>query len=163
MLTMPKPTKDQRKAIKSAQNAYAMAKAWNEKNLEIDQKAGKEVLKEGFFPYAEKWSKYHKGRVLDPTHDYLMDDSVFYEYLQKKHEKAQGMGLKRARLPNVKPWNVTADAESRPILRAAEDVLIETGLNIIPEPMKSQLQGARDHWEHRKSLIDIIMRWNPDK
>lgn len=166
-----KITPNMRYAMKSAQNAYAISKAFNETNLAIDLEAKQEELNAFDYPLAEEWKEKGTDRkgidekycIRDPKIDYLMDDKFSDEYYHAVYNRRIAKGWSCNYKPKDAPeYVVTADADSRPLLRLADDILIDCVLETVPEWMRKDLEKAKQY-PHRQKLIDLAMSWNTAK
>ena len=166
-----KITPNKRYAMKQAQNAYIMAKAFNDTNIAIDLEARQEELNAFDYPLADEWQERNMDRagidekncIRDPKIDYLMADKFTDDYYHAVSNRriAKGWGCKY-RCKDAPEYVVTADADSRPLLRLAEDVLIDCAIDMVPEWMRKDLERAREY-PHRQKLIDLAMSWDTNK
>jgi len=164
-------TPSQRYAMKRAQEAYMFAKAFNETNLAIDLEARKEELNAFDYPLADEWKKKdmdrkgidEKGCIRDPKIDYLMDDKFTDEYYHAVYNRriAKGWSCKY-RVKDAPEYVVTADADSRPLLRLAEEVLIDCIMETVTPEMRKDLERAREY-PHREKLIQLAMTWDTNR
>ena len=157
--------------FKEARKNYVLAFAINETNIKIDEESKQETLKENnFYAYraslkksSERLFNEYGKKITNPNQDYNMNDQDFKEYSIIADKKRKLKGLK---LPYHKyewaindNWNLTADVESRPILMAAKRVFIRASLNILPQPLKTQLkQLDSDYHIQQEKFIDINLR-----
>lgn len=158
-----KVTKDQRYSMRSAQSAYAHAKAFNDTCLAIDLEARKEELASFNYPYGKEHKRAENLPEFckDPKSDYLIEHSYWDEYFYAVYKRRIKKGWStKFRLKDAPEHMVTADADSHRLLKIAEDLLIDCCLDTVPQGMRKDLKGARNHWKHRQGLLDIAMSWN---
>jgi len=147
--------------IKAREN-YLIALAMNETNISLDGECKQEVLNENIFKFGRDSICQDVGRRITNTKlDYNMSDKDFIKYCKLSHLKRKSKGLilpyDKYEHSKKEPWNLTADCESRPILRLAEKAFIQASLNILPEPLKTQLQPIKEinNYLKEKEFIEI--------
>lgn len=161
-------TQNQRYTMRSAQRAYTIAKAFHETNLAIDQESKQDELNAFDYPIADEWKDERKGvvngMIKDPKIDYLMKDNFCDEYYHAVYNRriAKGWNVKY-QIKDAPQYVVTADADSFPILKMAEDVLIDCVLDTVHQSMRKDLERARHLYNHRQELIDLAMKWDTKK
>lgn len=153
--------------MKQAQEAYVLAKAFNETNLAIDLEARKEELNAFDYPLADEWKAERLGivggMIKDPKIDYLMADKFSDEYYHAIFNRRISKGWScKYKVKDAPEYVVTADADSRPLLRLAEEVLIDCIMDTVTPEMLKDLERAREY-PHREKLIKLAMSWDTSK
>lgn len=157
--------KDKRYAMKRAQEAYALAKAFDETNKAIDLEARQEELNAFDYPFKADARRHEPGEFCkDPKADFLIDEKYWDEYFHAIYTRRIAKGWRCSyKIKDAPEYFVTADAESFPLLKLAENVLIDCVLETVPEYLAKDLVKARDMYQERNELINIAMRWNTSK
>lgn len=132
--------------LKQAQNNYMVALAAYKASKAIETDAKTEVLKNHVFVNDETGE-----RITSPNADFMMDDASFPQYCQYVHETMLSMGLDI-------PAENTADYKTRPVLRAAEEKLIDMSISIVPAGLHKNLNIARQNLKYRQEMIDLTLR-----
>lgn len=152
--------------FKKARNLYFIALAMNETNINIDTQSKQEVLNENVFyiwDYDRSGKEIYK-QLKTPFSDFHLKEDDFKRYCILSHEKRVKKGLV---LPYNKydfainePWNLSADCETRPLLRNAENNLIQAGINLLPEPLYSQFKklDILKNYTHKEKVIKIMLQ-----
>ena len=152
-----------------SRNNYLMALAINETNLKIDRESKQETLNENkFYKNNTNLRKREEYGQLITNHnqDYNMTETDFKKYSIIADKKRKNKGLK---LPYNKyewaineNWNLSADCESRPLLRLAEKVFIKSSLNILPKELKEKFKdiGKMQNYTQCKKFIEINLKLN---
>lgn len=159
-------SKDKRYAMKQAQTAYAMAKAFNDLNNQIDLEARQEELNAFDYPIDKEHRRAESLPEIckDPKIDYLIEKSFWDEYFHAVYKRRIAKGWScNFKLKDAPEYHVSADAESFKLLKMAEDVLIDCVLETIPQTLAKDIERAKTMYKERKELIDIAMRWDTRK
>lgn len=146
--------------FEKARDLYFIALAMNEINLNIENESKKETLQENEF-YFYDHDKKQKIRITDPSRDYKLNKEDFIKYLKIVHKKRIDKGLKlnynKFDWSIKEPYNLCSDAETRPILRASEDALIQAGINILPEPLYTQFKEIELTYLIKEKILKLIL------
>jgi hypothetical protein len=142
-----------------ARNLYFIALAMNETNINIDEESKSEIINK--YDFVE----HGTNKIITSfKQDYLMSEKDFKKYLQLVHKVRLSKGLKlnynKFKWAINEPWNLCADAETRPILISAKKNLLECGINILPEPLRTefkQLNILNDSVASEK-VLNLILR-----
>ena len=155
---------EQREAVKRAQRAYAITKAFNETNKQIDAEARAEALAAFNYPFDPEHKRCETLPEFckDPKIDYLIDKKFWDEYFQNVYDRRVKKGWPVPQYKVEPYYHVSADADSFSLLKMAEKVLIDAGLEVLPADMRKDLERARQY-PHSEKLIEIIMKWDTSK
>ena len=152
--------------FKLARKAYIYAKALNELVLQIDNESKQEVLNEHIFLYGDEGvDECERGtRITKHNQDYNMSNEDFIKFLKLVHKKRVEKGLV---LPYTKyswavdkPWNLSADCETRETLKAAENLFIDVSLKLLPKTLSEKLEGVKTPYimKIRNKFIETNLR-----
>lgn len=151
--------------LKALQQTYFVAKAFYETVKETAEEIEKRVLAENeFYETEESAEKMQKRggtgkpkRILDPDLTYLFveDKEQFNRYLTLCYAEYQKAGIADSRGKEYCP-----DAESRDLLRQAEDVLLDYVESIVPSGLidAKTFKQMKTHWKYREQLLNLILR-----
>lgn len=151
--------------LQALQQIYFVAKAFYETVKETAEEIERRILSENeFYETEESAEKMQKRggsgkpeRILDPELTYLFvdDKEQFDRYLTLCYAEYQKAGIADPRGKEYCP-----DAESKGLLKQAEEVLLDYAERIVPSDLINEktFKQMRTHWKYRKQLLDSILR-----
>lgn len=152
-----------KKELKVLKETYFAAKALFETIRDMAEEIQKNILAEHpFYEEPEKAAVFEeKGRgnketrILKPFDSYLMSEADFNTYLDLCYEeyKKAGIGDKRGR-------EYLPEAESRETYKLSEKLLVEFGIDIIPDGMaeKETLKNAVKMTKYRDKVLSLVLK-----
>lgn len=132
--------------IKQAQKEYMRALASFQASQQIDKEAKEKVLSENIFVDEETGE-----RLIKAISDFRMSDADFSKYIELCATERVKLGLDI-------PAEYTADYQTRPALKEAENKLIEIAVALTPKQHKDAIKKASRNWKYREELIDLTLR-----
>ena len=155
--------KEQLQAYEQARQKVFLCMAVNETNNKIDEESKQEVLNKHSFKISKSNRDISEGETIikKPSQDYLMSDEDFKTYCELSHKERTARGLK------IPDYNTTADHESRPQLRKAENEFIDLAISILPNKLRGQFEKMKDDIKlnatHRNKFLDLNLRLNTEE
>ena len=157
--------------VKSAVNAYLMARAMAECETDKVTAIQTELLATADYWPDEKWLEQRgveKAPIRNPKHSYLMKDEEFHSYLSdlRFELEAAGYDIKQT-ADSREQWCYLCPAlTAQSVQRSCEWLLIECGAAMLgienPEDMNSRLlccvTKEKSGLEHRQEFIDLIVK-----
>ena len=151
--------------LKVLKEVYFTAKALFETIRDTAEEIQKNILVEHpFFEEAEKTAMFEsKGRgnrdtrILKPFDSYLMSEADFNKYLDLCYAEYQKAGIDDKRGREYLP-----EAESRELYKESERLLVEYGIDIIPDGMaeKEALRTGIKITKYRNRVLELVLNRN---
>ena len=148
--------------LKKLKETYFTARALFETIRDMAEEIQKNILAEHpFFEEAEKTAMFEsKGRgntdtrILKPFDSYLMSEADFNKYLDLCYAEYRKAGIDDKRGREYLP-----EAESRDLYKQSEKLLVEYGIDIIPDEMseKATLRNAVKSTKYRDRVLELVL------
>ena len=148
--------------LKTLKEAYFTARALFETIRDTAEEIQKNILAEHpFYEEPEKSAVFEaKGRgnkdtrILKPFDSFLMSEADFNKYLDLCYEE-----YKRAGIDDKRGREYIPEAESRELYKEAEKLLVEYGIDIIPDGMteKETLREAIKMTKYRDKVLELVL------
>lgn len=148
--------------LKALKETYFTARALFETIRDTAEEIQKNILaRHPFFEEAEKSAVFEsKGRgnkdtrILKPFDSYLMSEADFNKYLDLCYAEYEKSGIADKRGREYLP-----EAESRELYKMSEKLLVEYGIDIIPDEMaeKETLKNAIKITKYRDKVLELVL------
>lgn len=147
-------SEQEKQEISTAVLAYSIAKTMESDILRIKYNISLDVLTENYYFEDEEVADGEPQRIADPTHDYMMTDSDYSEYIGKCYEKWLAVGIADNRGKEYAP-----ESEAHKMRKQAENCLLDIMQNITAEiiPAK-EFSDMRRHWKYRGKLLELCLK-----